>query len=86
MMNETRLRVALYARVSSDQQVKAATIESQLSALEDRIAQDNLEEFLTNPYGPQQRTKRRRKMTTRGGNVSTHRILQKQRTGKNVHR
>ena len=41
MTNETTLRVALYARVSSDQQAKAATIESQLSALEDRIAQDN---------------------------------------------
>jgi hypothetical protein len=31
--------------------------------------------FLTNPYRPQQRRKRR-KLTTRGGNVSTHRILQ----------
>jgi len=41
MTNETTLRVALYARVSSDQQAKAATIESQLSALDDRIAQDN---------------------------------------------
>ena len=41
MTNETALQVALYARVSSDQQAKAATIESQLSALEDRIAQDN---------------------------------------------
>jgi hypothetical protein len=35
----------------------------------------NINEFLTNPYGPQQRRKKR-KMTTRGGNVSTHRILQ----------
>ena len=41
MMKETALRVALYARVSSDQQTKAATIESQLCALEDRIAHDN---------------------------------------------
>ena len=41
MMNETALRVGLYGRTSSDQQAKAATIESQLSALEDRIAQDN---------------------------------------------
>ena len=41
MTVETPVRVALYARVSSDQQAKAATIESQLSALEDRIAQDN---------------------------------------------
>jgi hypothetical protein len=35
----------------------------------------NIEQFLTNPYGPQQRRKKRT-MTTRGGNVSTHRILQ----------
>ena len=40
-MSEAALRVALYARVSSDHQAKAATIESQLSALEARIAQDN---------------------------------------------
>jgi site-specific DNA recombinase len=40
MMSDTALRVALYARVSSDHQAKAATIESQLSALEDRISQD----------------------------------------------
>jgi hypothetical protein len=47
----------------------------------------DVEEFLTNPYGPQQRRKQR-KMTTRGGNVSTHRILQKRKqpAGKNVHR
>jgi hypothetical protein len=32
------------------------------------------EQFLTNPYGPQRRRKRR-PMTTRGGNVSTQRIL-----------
>lgn len=45
----------------------------------------NVEEFLTNAYGPQQRRKKR-KMTTRGGNVSTHRILQtrKQAAGKNT--
>jgi len=41
MMSDTALCVALYARVSSDHQAKAATIESQLSALEDRISQDN---------------------------------------------
>ena len=40
-MNDSTLRVALYARVSSDQQAKAATIESQLSAIEERITQDN---------------------------------------------
>lgn len=47
----------------------------------------DVEEFLTNPYGPQQRRKQR-KMTTRGGNVSTHRILQNRKlpAGKNVHR
>ena len=32
------------------------------------------ERFLTNPYGPQQRRKKRTK-TTRGGHVSTHKIL-----------
>jgi hypothetical protein len=47
----------------------------------------NVEEFLTNPYGPQQRRKRR-KMTTRGGNISTHRILQKRKrpAGNKSHR
>ncbi len=40
-MSKTELRAALYARVSSDQQAKAATTESQLCALEGRIAQDN---------------------------------------------
>lgn len=37
-----------------------------------------VETFLTNPYRPQQRRKQR-KMTTRGGNVSTHRILQQRK-------
>jgi len=41
----------------------------------------DVEQFLTNPYGPQQRTKKRRQMTTPGRNVSTHRILQQQRAG-----
>ena len=47
----------------------------------------NVEDFLTNPYGPQQRRKQRR-MTTRGGNVSTHRILQERQlpAAKNTHR
>ena len=40
-MSETKLRAALYARVSSDHQTKAATIESQLAAIEDRIARDH---------------------------------------------
>ena len=40
-MNESALRVGLYARVSSNQQAKAATIESQLSALDERIKQDH---------------------------------------------
>ena len=39
-MTKTQLRAALYARVSSDHQAKAATIESQLSAIESRIAED----------------------------------------------
>ena len=39
-MSQTTLRVAIYARVSSDQQAKAATIASQVSALESRIEQD----------------------------------------------
>jgi Transposase DDE domain len=45
----------------------------------------DVEAFLTNPYGPQQRRKKR-KMTTRGGNVSTYRILQlrKPSAGKNT--
>jgi len=36
------------------------------------------ERFLTNPYG-QQRRRKRRTMTTRGGNVSTYKILQQRR-------
>ena len=40
-MSKTELRAALYARVSSNQQAKAATIESQLSAIERRITKDN---------------------------------------------
>ena len=39
-MTKSQLRAALYARVSSDHQAKAATIESQLSAIESRIAED----------------------------------------------
>jgi site-specific DNA recombinase len=42
------LRVALYARVSSEQQAEAGTIGSQIAALQERIAQDGykLEEEL----------------------------------------
>jgi hypothetical protein len=40
--------------------------------------QVNVEQFLTNPYGPQRRRKER-KMTTRGGHVSTHQILQERK-------
>ena len=36
------LRVALYARVSSDQQTQQGTIASQVAALEARILQDGL--------------------------------------------
>ena len=39
-MTKSQLRAALYARVSSDQQAKQATIESQLAAIESRIAED----------------------------------------------
>ncbi len=42
-MSQTTLRVAIYARVSSDQQAKAATIASQVSALESQIEQDQHE-------------------------------------------
>src|SRR6266852_2674428 len=37
---DTNLRVALYARVSSEKQAEANTIASQLAALHDRIAKD----------------------------------------------
>lgn len=37
---QTGLRAALYARVSSDQQAKQATIDSQLAAIESRIVDD----------------------------------------------
>jgi len=33
-------RIAIYARVSSDQQVDESTIDSQIAALRDRVAQD----------------------------------------------
>jgi len=38
-------------------------------------------QFLTNPYGPKTR-KKKRKMTTRGGHVSTYQILQKRKKKK----
>ncbi len=38
-MSERRI-VALYARVSSDQQAKGGTIDSQVAALQERIASD----------------------------------------------
>ena len=41
--NGSAVRVAIYARVSSEQQAKAATIESQVQALVDRAAQDGHE-------------------------------------------
>ena len=36
----TSMRVAIYARVSSDQQVEGGTVASQLAALQARLAQD----------------------------------------------
>ena len=41
-ISQTPLRVALYARVSSEQQAEANTIASQLADLEKRIADDGL--------------------------------------------
>src|SRR3954463_2405452 len=41
-MSMLALRVALYARVSSDQQTEQGTIASQVAALEARILQDGL--------------------------------------------
>ena len=38
-----KLQVAIYARVSSEQQVEAGTIESQLAALRDRLAEDGFD-------------------------------------------
>jgi hypothetical protein len=42
-MRNHNLRVAIYARVSGDQQAKEDTIASQLEALAQRIASDGLE-------------------------------------------
>jgi site-specific DNA recombinase len=43
MMQEKPLcRAALYARVSSDQQAEAGTIESQVAALQEQIRKDGL--------------------------------------------
>jgi site-specific DNA recombinase len=42
-MNSQRLRAALYARVSSEQQAKDNTIASQLAALKERIKKDRLQ-------------------------------------------
>jgi len=41
----------------------------------------DVKQFLTNPYGPKTR-KKKRKMTTRGGHVSTYQILQKRKPKK----
>jgi len=38
----TSMRVAIYARVSSDQQVEGGTVASQLAALQARLAQDGV--------------------------------------------
>ena len=44
-----QLQVAIYARVSSEQQAEAGTIDSQLAALQERVAQEGftLSEELT---------------------------------------
>jgi site-specific DNA recombinase len=54
-MSMPALRVALYARVSSDQQTEQGTIASQVAALEARILQDGLplepdHRFIDGPY------------------------------------
>jgi site-specific DNA recombinase len=41
-MNQSSLRAAIYARVSSEQQAQAQTIASQISALEERVTADGL--------------------------------------------
>ena len=41
-MNQQAMRVAIYARVSSEQQAQAQTIASQVSALDERVAADGL--------------------------------------------
>jgi site-specific DNA recombinase len=41
-MNEPTLRVAIYARVSSEQQAKTGTIESQIAELVERVSADGL--------------------------------------------
>ena len=39
----SQIQVAIYARVSSEQQAQAGTIGSQLSALQQKVAQDGLQ-------------------------------------------
>lgn len=41
-MSSSQLQVAIYARVSSEQQATANTIESQLAALQQRVRADKL--------------------------------------------
>ncbi len=41
-MADQNLRVAIYARVSSDQQAEAGTIKSQVVALKEKVSQDSL--------------------------------------------
>ena len=41
-MDDKMIRAAIYARVSSDQQAKACTIASQVTALQERVEEDGL--------------------------------------------
>jgi DNA invertase Pin-like site-specific DNA recombinase len=45
----TPLQAAIYARVSSENQVEAKTIESQLAALRERIVCDGLRDCVQRP-------------------------------------
>ena len=62
--NTASVRAAIYARVSSDRQAQDGTIDSQVQALRDRVAQEGLvleEElcFLDDGYSRRQRYRSR---------------------------
>lgn len=46
----TKLQAALYARVSSEQQVQDQTIDSQIAGLEEQIKKDGYELLATHHY------------------------------------
>jgi site-specific DNA recombinase len=60
-MNQSTIRVAIYARVSSDQQAQEHTIASQVEALVERSREDGLDEedlvrFIDEKQNPAPRT------------------------------